>query len=113
MLSLRSRVTVLKILFNVCVYVCTHVRVLYVYHVYAGTRRGQKVALETLDLELQVVVRHHEWVLETKSRSSARALSGPNYLSRLFSPKFHRCYIKHGTPVLDSHKSILCCVECV
>ena len=51
-----------------CIYVSVCVK-----HMSIGSLRGQKMTLESLVLELQVVVRHLTWVLGAKLRSFARA----------------------------------------
>lgn len=45
---------------------------------HAGACGGQKRSLDPLELELQMVVSHLMWVLQTEPRSSAEAASAMN-----------------------------------
>lgn len=45
--------------------------------------RGQKLALDPVELELPIVVNHQTWVLGTKLRSLARVISPVLYRSNL------------------------------
>lgn len=48
-------------------------------HLCAGTHRGQERVEDTLEQELQAVLSHPTWVLETERRFSGRAASVLNY----------------------------------
>lgn len=48
-------------------------------YVSAGILRGQKMALDLLELELKAVVSHLIWVLGIEPRSSVRAASTLNH----------------------------------
>ena len=47
-------------------------------HMYVVVYGGQKKVLESLELELQVIVSHLMWVLGTKFQSSGRGVSTLN-----------------------------------
>lgn len=68
----------------------------------SGAFRGPKRISDSLKQELEALVSHQTWVLETEFRSSARAvlvlnclashLSSPNNVLRKFCPNLRKTY---------------------
>jgi hypothetical protein len=60
-------------------YMCGLHAWVYMHHMCVEAHRDQKMALDSLELESQMVVSHLMWVLWIEPGSSARAANAPNH----------------------------------
>lgn len=65
---------------------------MYICYMHIGVLRHQKMTLDSLELELYVVVSHLIWVLGTKLGSSGGETSALNISSAPLNPLFTFCF---------------------